>query len=94
MELLNNEREIEPIPIWVIGEFKNSTILRLVNYSGYDFDQNAGDIYYELRTVENDQSVLILNGTLKAELTLIQNWASDDQVIFDYVAEKINLILV
>ena len=104
MQLESNEREIE-----------NNKILRINNYEGYDFSNEAGYVnyslhyYYEatgydadgkyiMRTNNNPEYFIVKpldyfdNFPLTTEI--VNQWGADDQVIFDYLAEKLGLTLV
>lgn len=87
--MLQNEKQISPVSIWVFGEDKIADILRLVVFTGYDFLGNSGQVSFELR---NDLE-LIFNGAVEIPDAIIQQWGADDQIIFDYVAQQLNLTL-
>lgn len=90
MFLEHNERQI------------NSTqLLRIVGYEGYDFTSDAGHVHYEICDY-GEQLVtapdIYINwkpiketGSLPLTLQLINQWGADDQIIFDYVIQTLNL---
>lgn len=104
MQLETNEREL-------VG----NGLLRIENYSGYDFYQSAGKVkyaicqYYEVvgydadgkwiqRTDNTDQFFIakkeIEIGELPLTIDIINQWGADDQIIFEYVAQQINVTLL
>jgi hypothetical protein len=99
MTLQQNEREITPISIWSQGFTYQANVLKLCLYTGYDFIASAGQVHYDLIQHEEDVDGSILEtilaeGNIPMTYTLVANWGADDQPIFDYVAQELQLILV
>lgn len=104
MILAQNEREIQPIQTWVNGEVKTMSILRLDNYFGYDFMMNPGMVHYCLCGYSEEQQTdidgnpitvinkpSIIDGNIQMTWQLIENWGQDDEPIFAYVLQTLNL---
>jgi len=93
-------------------ELATSTILRLTDFTDYDFNTYPGNVhcaivnYKEQLCYDHDtgEPVLAQDGThayniFKDIITekvipltwdLVNQWGSDDQIIFDYIIEQIN----
>jgi hypothetical protein len=107
MTLQDNEREIQPIQTWVNGEVKTMTLLRIDNYLQYDFLMNPGMVHYclcgyeELPQTDYDGNpITVINkptyvdGNIQLTWELVNQWGEDDTIIFDYVINELNLILI
>lgn len=99
MILQKNQREIVPIDIWSDGAFYSVNVLRLSLYTGYDFVTSAGQVHYQLiEHVEDvDGSIfdnVIAEGTVPLTYAVVDIWGTDDQPIFDFTAQHLQLILV
>lgn len=99
MTLQQNQREIVPIQIWSDGTFYNVNVLTLTNYMGYDFISSAGQVQYSLVQWEQgvDGSIyesVIAQGNVPLTYALVAVWGADDQPIFDFVAQHLQLTLV
>ena len=90
MYLETNERQI------------NATqLLRIVGYEGYNFTADAGHVHYEICGYEyvlwyqpdgyTYGKLVKESGSLPLTLQLVNQWGADDQVIFDYVIQTLNL---
>jgi len=99
MNLQANQREITPISIWSEGYTYQANVLRLSLYTGYDFIASPGQVHYDLIQHEEDvdgsiyESVLA-SGNVPLTYALVANWGADDQPIFDYVAQELQLTLI
>ena len=115
MELSKNEREITPVSSWVNGAEIPMQIMRLDNFSGYNFDNFGGYAHWMLLNYsetpqldENGDPVVdgngdpvmivtktpITDGNTELPVSLVQSWGANDQPIFDYVAQQINITLI
>lgn len=99
MNLQPNQREITPISIWTQGYINQANVLKLCLYTGYDFIASPGQVHYHLiqHEVDVDGSVfetVLADGNVPLTYALFNSWASDDQPIFDYVAQELQLTLV
>lgn len=102
-----NTRNIHPKQLWTPHGDKEITILSLYDFSGYHFDNGGGKVHYKLIGMEalvstNDEGTEISNpvavdyylGILDIPSDIIQQWGASDDVIWDYVATQINVILI
>lgn len=101
--MLSNQRAIQAITTWVNGVSKTLTVLQLDNYQGYDFKGSPGEVTYTLCdevTITDDQGNTttttngIVCGIVPLTWPLVDAWGQDDQPIFIFVAEQLNLTLV
>lgn len=103
MDLTNNAREITSINIWVNGINKQADVLTADNYFGYDFNGSVGEVFYSLQKYEIGTNadgnmftmlIPIISGKVQLTTDVVNNWGSDDQIIFNYLAQQLNLTLV
>jgi hypothetical protein len=93
---MSNTRNIEPKTIWTASGDKVATILSLTNFFDYHFDDGGGMVSYVLSGFEGDpQSVVsYFVGNLPIPSDIIQQWGASDDIIFDYVALQLGLVIV
>lgn len=99
MTLQENQREITPVSIWTQGYVYQANVLKLCLYTGYDFIVSPGQVHYDLIQHEEDVDgsifeTVLAEGNVPLTYPLVANWGADDQPIFDYVAQELQLILV
>ena len=96
MKLNINDRQIQPINLWVNGVSSTAEVITLDGYSGYNFVDSAGEVHYVLSSYDasTDTKVSIIQGVVQLSYDVVENWGTDDQPIFDYVAEQLNIELV
>ena len=99
MNLQANQREITPISIWSDGYTYQANVLRVSLYTGYDFIASPGQVHYDLIQHEEDvdgsiYEAVLASGNVPLTYALVANWGADDQPIFDYVAQQLQLTLV
>lgn len=91
-----NTRIIQPKQVWNNGE-KTATILSLVNFSNYHFDNGGGTVSYQLIGMESkeegmpESAVTYFNGDLTIPADVIQQWGESDNIIWDYVATTLQI---
>lgn len=94
----NNQRTIIPVTTWVNGETKTMSVLQLDNYSGYNFTDSPGFVTYtlcvEAGVAPDTYYEGVTGGVVYLTWPLVENWGTDDQPIFDYVAEELNIQLL
>lgn len=99
MNLQANQREITPVSIWSQGYTYQANVLKLCLYTGYDFIASPGQVHYDLIQHEEDIDgsiieTILAEGNVSLTYTLVENWGINDQPIFDYVAQELQLTLV
>lgn len=89
-----NQRSIAPVTSWVNGESKTMSILQLDNYAGYNFSGSPGYVTYTLCAEVDYMTQGIVCGQVDLTWPLVDAWGQDDQPIFDFVAQQLNLQLI
>ena len=86
-----NTRQIQPIVTWST-ENGNITLntLCLKEFFHYFFDDGGGKVNYTLQSDGLD----ILSGTQDIPSYIVQQWGQSDEIIFEYVATSLGLILI
>jgi hypothetical protein len=88
-----NTRQIQPKQSWS-PETGNITIdtLCLKEFYNYFFNDGGGKVSYSL---SNSQTGLdYFSASLDVPSTVVQQWGSSDQIMFEFVALALNLVLV
>lgn len=102
---MSNTRQIKPVQIWTANGQKEASILALTNFFDYHFDDGNGKVTYKLigmesntTTDENGNTINLpasaieyITANIEIPSSIIQNWGADDSIIWNYVAEQLNL---
>ena len=93
---MSNTRQIKPVQIWTANGQKEASVLALTNFFDYHFDDGNGKVIYKLIGMEGEPESAIEYITANIEIpsSIIQNWGADDSIIWNYVAEQLNLELL
>ena len=105
---MSNTRQIQPVQIWTPSGQKEASVLTLVNFFDYHFDDGAGKVSYKLigmvsNTTTDDNgntinlpasAVEYITATLDIPSNIIQQWGASDDIIWNYVAQQLNLTLI
>jgi hypothetical protein len=96
MNLETNEREIQPITLWVNGQSYTASIFSLNGYGGYNFIDSPGEVQWTMLTYDaaTDTKQQVMQGILPLTYDLVEDWGTDDQPIFDYAAQQLNIVLL
>jgi hypothetical protein len=96
MNLEVNEREIQPQNIWLNGINSIAVIINIDGYSGYNFVNSPGQVHYNMMSydTQSETKTRILSGVCPLDWATVENWGADDQVIFNFVANNLGLILI
>lgn len=88
-----NTRQIEPTSTWS-PETGNITLNTLVlkDFHHYFFDGGNGIVSYCLKNSISDLEYF--NANIEIPSSIMQQWGASDDIIFEYVAEQLNLILI
>jgi hypothetical protein len=95
-----NTRNIQPTNLWTPSGVKEAIILSLYNFYDYHFDDGGGKVSYKLIGMEAPEegqpevAVDYYSGVVEIPATIIQQWGASDDVIWTYVVNQLNLILV
>ena len=103
------KRLIQPKEIWTNTGQKEVKYLSLTNFTDYHFNNKGGIVYYSLFGLESPGSVVnatgqletlahlpmeLYKGTISIPAEIVNQWGTDDNIIWDYVARTLNLTLI
>jgi len=106
---MSNTRTIQPTTVWTPTGEKSATIFALTDFFGYYFDNGGGTVTYTLSGMESAGTTTLEDGTVvplpESAVTyftanmlipssVVQSWGASDDVIFNYVAGQLNLVIV
>lgn len=93
---MSNTRNIQPKTIWTPSGDKNATLFSLTNFFNYHFDDGGGQVTYVLSGMEGDPESVIsyYTANLPIPSNIIQQWGASDDIIFDYVASQLGLVII
>jgi hypothetical protein len=99
-----NYRTIEPVEFWSPTGTNSATRILLYNFHGYNFDGTDSYVSYKLlavtvvtdtdeegNEVERDVTKSLSEGSVGVPDEVVQVWGVDDEPIFDYVIDQLNL---
>lgn len=91
-----NSRQIQPVATWnpETGDTMIDTLF-LNDFYHYHFDDGDGKVSYSLATLNSTtgEYVNCFSGSMNIPASIIQQWGASDDIIFDYVAQQLNLII-
>lgn len=93
---MSNTKQIQPVQIWTATGQKEVTILALTNFFDYHFDDGGGKVTYKLIGMEGDPASAIeyITADVNIPSSIIQQWGASDDIIWNYVANFLNLVLL
>ena len=93
---MSNTRQIQPIQIWTANGQKEVSILALTNFYDYHFDNGSGKVTYKLIGMVGEPASAIeyIVADINIPSEIIQQWGASDDIIWNYVAETLNLELI
>jgi hypothetical protein len=90
---MSNTKQIQPIQIWTPEGEKSINTLALTNFFDYHFDNGAGKVEYKLISVDLEIGATeLFIGNIDIPASIIQQWGSSDDIIWEHVATTLNLI--
>jgi len=94
-----NTRQIEPTTIWSPSGNAIATYLGLINFFDYHFDGQGGTVTYSLLGMQDNAdgiptAVDLYIANIQIPSEIVQQWGSSDEIVFIYVANQLNLVLV
>lgn len=91
-----NTKQIQPKQVWTANGEKSATILALVNFHDYHFDNGGGVVTYKLIGMEGDpQSAFeYFTGELAVPSEIVQQWGASDAIMWDFVGQSLNIIYI
>ena len=84
-------RNIEPIEIWSPNGQRTVDKISLDNFYGYKFDNGVGYVDY---TLIGTQGELYYTGNVEVPANIIQQWGASDDIIWQFVTDYLNLVLI
>jgi hypothetical protein len=87
-----NTKQIEPLEIWTQSGNVSATLIAFTDFYDYHFDNNSGKVNYQLLTfIEDEGYDVVFSGTLSIPASIIQQWGTDDDVIYNYIIATLGL---
>jgi hypothetical protein len=87
-----NKKEIQPIEVWSETGVISANALCLKDFYHYHFDDGDGKVSYTIADLNSD--IDYISGVIDIPSAIIQQWGASDDIIWIYVASKLNLTLV
>lgn len=106
---MSNTRIIQSTTVWTPTGEKSATIFALTNFFDYHFDNGGGMVTYTLSGMESngtttlddgtivqlpDSAVVYFTGNMNVPSNIIQQWGASDDIIFNYVAQQLGLVII
>lgn len=106
---MSNTRIIQPTTIWTPTGDKSATIFALINFFDYHFDNGGGMVTYTLSGMESngtttledgtivslpESAVVYFTGNMNVPSNIVQQWGASDDIIFNYVAQQLGLVII
>jgi len=92
-----NTRNIQPIFSWSpnLGDVTINE-LQLTDFFHYHFDEGSGKVSYSLNGINpvTDSTMSFFSGIIDIPSEIIQQWGADDDIIWDYAANTLGLIIL
>lgn len=90
-----NTRKIQPITTWTPHGEKIINLLALSNFYDYHFDNGSGKVEYKLIEVNDEFGATeYFVGNIEISSSVIQQWGTSDDVIWNYVANMLGLTII
>lgn len=86
-----NTRSIQQFDIWSPDGVRTADKLKLLTFYGYEFNDGPGYVDYQLLG-SNDE--MYYQATILIPGTTVQQWGADDDVIWDYIATTLGLVII
>ena len=97
-----NIRPIQPISFWQNGDVVEASHLMLYNFHGYDFNDMPSRVSYKLLLliptsgseadgIAEPNYVSVYENSVLLPYEIVSVWGEDDEIIWDYVFEQLNL---
>lgn len=89
-------KKIQAVPIWYNGQDVDATLFQ-VNVSNLNLGVSARldyTLYSAAPLEDSSPNIQLRYGTLDMSGEDYANWGSDDDYVWEYVANKLNLVIV
>jgi hypothetical protein len=92
---MSNTRNITPISAWTTTGQKTVTMFSLTDFFNYGFMPNCeGTVTYRLFNTDGESAIELIVSTLQIPSQIVQQWGSDDDIIFNYVAQQLGFTII
>lgn len=89
---MSNTRKIIPFNTWIDNGNTEVNCLALTNFSGYNFDNGSGKVTYKLIFADEVNGATdLFSSEIDVPAEVVTQWGANDDVIFNYVAETLNI---
>ena len=104
-----NTKKIQPTLIFTPNGEKTATILALTDFYGYHFNNDTGNVTYQLLGMESpgtqidengdthllpESAIVYFSGTIEIPPNIIQQWGTSDDIIWTYVLNTLELTTI
>ena len=86
-----NTRDIQQFDIWSPQGLQPVNKLKFLTFYGYEFNDGPGYVDYQLLGPNNEMQY---QATLLIPESIVQQWGADDDVVWDYAANTLGLIIL
>ena len=92
---MSNTRKIQPITVWSANGQVQVNCVALNNFFDYHFDNLTGNVSYVLIETNDELGATEhFKGDIEIPPYIMQQWGTDDSIIWDYVIQKLNLVVI
>jgi len=92
---MTNTRKITPISAWTSLGQQTVNMFSLTDFFNYGFLPFCeGTVTYRLFNTEGESAVELIVSQLQIPSEIVQQWGSDDNIIFNYVAQQLGFIII
>lgn len=86
-----NIKSIQPVDFWTAEGTKTAGEIMLYNFHGYNFDGTDSVVSYRIGNTVDGKWTSLNEGSVAIPDDVVQDWAADDEPIFNYVLTQLNL---
>ena len=92
---MTNTRNITPISAWTASGQQTVTMFSITDFFNYGFLPNCeGTVTYRLFNTQGESAEELIVGNLQIPSEIVQQWGTDDGIIFIYVAQKLGFTII
>jgi hypothetical protein len=92
---MTNTRNITPISAWTASGQQTVTMFSLTDFFNYGFLPFCeGTVTYRLFNTQGESAVELIVSQIQIPSEIVQQWGSDDNIIFNYVAQQLGFTII
>jgi len=92
---MTNTRNITPISAWTASGQQTVTMFSLTDFFNYGFLPFCeGTVTYRLFNTQGESAVELIVSQIQIPFEIVQQWGSDDNIIFNYVAQQLEFTII